>query len=229
MTDAQWTTVDRYLTETLVKPDDAHEAALRASEEAGLPAMQVTPAQGKLLQLIALAAGARSILEIGTLGGYSTIWLAGALPRDGRLVTLEVNPVHAVVAAANLERAGLSAVVDVRLGPAMETLPRLAEEGAGPFDLVFIDADKPSNAGYLRWALRLAREGSVIIVDNVIRGGAVVDPDSSDPSVVGAREVIDLIAAEPRLSATAVQTVGAKGYDGFTLAVVTADSSGRQS
>src|SRR5690606_18109699 len=135
----------------------------------------------------------------------------------------------AEVAAANLERAGLSAVVDVRLGPAMETLPRLAEEGAGPFDLVFIDADKPSNAGYLRWALRLAREGSVIIVDNVIRGGAVVDPDSSDPSVVGAREVIDLIAAEPRLSATAVQTVGAKGYDGFTLAVVTADSSGRQS
>lgn len=228
MTHTLWTTVDQYLTDTLVKPDDTLDAALRASGEAGLPTINVTPAQGKLLQLIALAAGARSILEIGTLGGYSTIWLARALPPGGRLVTLERNPRHAEVAAANLDRAGLSAVTGVRVGPALETLPRMAEEGEGPFDLVFIDADKPSNSDYVRWALRLTREGSVIIIDNVIRDGAVADAGSRDPAVAGAREAIDLIAAEPRLSATAVQTVGAKGYDGFTMAVVTGDSNGRK-
>lgn len=229
MTHTQWTTVDQYLNDTIVKPDDVLDAALRASNEAGLPPINVTPAQGKLLQLIALAAGARSILEVGTLGGYSTIWLARALPPGGRLVSLERNPRHAEVAVANLERAGLSAVTDVRVGPALETLPRIAEDGEGPFDLVFVDADKPSNADYVRWTLRLTQEGSVIIIDNVIRDGAVVDAGSADPAVAGTREAIELMAAEPRLSATGVQTVGAKGYDGFTMAVVTADSSGRQS
>ncbi|OHV31007.1 MULTISPECIES: O-methyltransferase [Pseudofrankia] len=223
MTRELWDAVDDYFEGLLVPADPALAAALRASDAAGLPAIQVSASQGKLLQLLARTVGARSILEVGTLGGYSTIWLARALPAGGRLVTLEVDPAHAAVARANAERAGVADVVDVRVGAALETLPKLAAEGGGPFDLVFIDADKPNNPGYFEWALRLTRPGSLIIIDNVVRGGAVADPDNTEPSVVGTRRVHELIAAEPRVSATAVQTVGTKGYDGFTLAFVTGE------
>ncbi|MFF3327417.1 O-methyltransferase [Streptomyces sp. NPDC002889] len=217
----QWSAVDRYVTERLVHADEALDAALAASEAAGLPAINVAPNQGKLLYLLALMQGARRVLEIGTLGGYSTIWLARALPDDGRLISLEYDPAHADVARANLARAGLEKITEVRTGAALDILPRLvAEPGAGPFDLVFVDADKVNNARYVEWALRLTRPGSVIIVDNVVRGGAVTDPANQDPSVLGTREMYDLIAAEPRLDATAVQTVGTKGYDGFLLARV---------
>lgn len=222
MSQATWTAVDRYFNGLLVPEDPALEAALRRSEEEGLPAYQVTPNQGKLLQLLVRIRGARKVLEIGTLGGYSTIWMARGLPDDGELVTLEANPEHARVAAENLERAGLAPRVDIRTGDALETLPRLAEDGAGPFDLVFIDADKPSNPQYLQWALRLTRPGSLIVGDNVVRAGAVAGGASTDPSVRGVQEFTELIAAEDRLSATAVQTVGEKGYDGFVLALVTA-------
>jgi predicted O-methyltransferase YrrM len=181
----------------------------------------VSPLQGRLLELLARLQGARSILEIGTLGGYSTICLARALPADGRLVTLEANPRHADVARANVERAGLADVVDVRVGAAIETLPTLAADGGGPFDLVFIDADKRSNPEYLEWALELSRAGTLIVADNIVRGGAVADAGSDDPSVVGVRRFLELVAAEPRLTATAVQTVGEKGYDGLVLALVT--------
>jgi len=219
----QWTAVDAYLAETLVHSDVALDAALADSAAAGLPAINVTPNQGKLLHLLVRALGAQSILEVGTLGGYSTIWLARALPPGGRLITLESEPKHAAVARTNLARAGLAAVVDLRLGRALDTLPKIAAEGHGPFDFIFIDADKPSNPEYFVWALRLARRGSLIVVDNVIRDGAVVDADSTDPSVQGVRRLHDLIAAEPSVSATAIQTVGGKGYDGFTLALVVAD------
>ncbi|QPC45358.1 O-methyltransferase [Kaustia mangrovi] len=221
MAEAEWTAVDRYITDTLVHPDPALDAALRASEEAGLPAISVSANQGKLLQLMARMQGARNILEIGTLGGYSTIWLARALPRGGRLITLESEPKHAEVARANIAHAGLAGIVDLSLGRALDTLPVLEEEGAGPFDFVFIDADKPSNPDYFAWALRLSRPGTVIVVDNVVRAGAVADPDSSDISVRGVRELNALMAAEPRVTATAIQTVGSKGYDGFAVALVT--------
>jgi predicted O-methyltransferase YrrM len=226
MNDAQWAAVDDYLTALFVPADPALDAALAASAAAGLPPIQVSPAQGKLLMLLARLHGARSVLEIGTLGGYSAIWLARGLPGDGRLVTLEADAAYAAVARANLDRAGLASVVEVRVGAALDTLPRLAAErlapgGAGPFDLVFVDADKPNNAAYVTWALRLARPGSVIVVDNVVREGAVVGGDTPDPEVRGAREVLELLAAEPRVSATVVQTVGGKGHDGFALAVVT--------
>jgi predicted O-methyltransferase YrrM len=224
MTKEQWTAVDRYLTDLLVPSDHALDAALQASVEAGLPAINVAPNQGKLLQLLALVHGARRILELGTLGGYSTIWLARALPADGRLITLESDPAHAEVARANVARADLAGVVELRLGPALETLPQLAAEGRGPFDLIFIDADKPSYADYFAWALKLSRRGTVIFVDNVVRSGAVVDAGSSDPKVQGVRRFYDLLAAEPRVSATAIQTVGSKGYDGFALILVTRDS-----
>lgn len=219
----QWTTVDDYLTATLVGSDDALEYALRATDKAGLPAASVAPNQGKLLYLFALMSGARTVLEIGTLGGYSTLWLARALPGDGRLVTLEADPRHAEVAAANIARAGLADKVEIRVGRAQSTLPELAAAGEGPFDLVFIDADKPSNPDYFRWALKLTRPGSVIVVDNVIRNGAVVDAGSGDPNAQGVRRMNELIASEQRVTATAVQTVGAKGYDGFAVVVVTAD------
>ena len=220
MNQEQWTAVDRYVTEMLVPPDAALEAALEASEAAGLPRIAVAPNQGKLLQLLALARGARRILEIGTLGGYSTIWLARALPAGGRLITLEVEPKHAEVARANIARAGLASVIDVRLGAALETLPRLAAERAGPFDLTFIDADKSNIPSYFEWALKLAAPGGLIVVDNVIRDGAVVDEASTDPSVKGVRRLNELLRAEPRVSATTIQTVGARGYDGFTLAML---------
>ena len=212
-----WTAVDDYLTGELACSDEALEAALRSSAEAGLPAIAVSPPQGKLLHLIARMVGARRILEVGTLGGYSTIWLARALQPGGELVTLEINPRYAEVASANLARAGLADGVNVRVGPALETLPTLA----GPFDLVFIDADKPSNADYFAWAVKLSRPGTAIVVDNVVRDGAVIDAGSADPAVAGVRRLNALIASEPRVSATAIQTVGSKGYDGFILALVT--------
>jgi predicted O-methyltransferase YrrM len=221
MSQEQWTAVDRYLTDLLVPADAALEAALGDSAAAGLPAINVSPNQGKLLHLLARLQGARTVLEIGTLGGYSTIWLARALPAGGRLVTLEADAKHAEVARANIARAGLADVVEVRLGPALETLPRLAAEGRGPFDLIFIDADKEGYPDYLTWSLRLSRRGSLIVADNVVRKGAVIDPASDDPRVQGARRFNELLAAEPRVSATAIQTVGSKGYDGFALALVT--------
>ena len=214
MTQEQWTAVDRYFTDLLVPPDPALDAALRTSGAAGLPPINVAPNQGKLLQLLAMIQGARSMLEIGTLGGYSTIWLARALPAGGRLITLEADPTHAEVARANIAGAGLADVVEVRLGRALETLPRLAAEGRGPFDLIFIDADKPSTPDYFAWALKLARRGSLIVVDNVVRGGAVIDAASDDAGVRGVRRFNELLAAEQRVSATAIQTVGSNGYDG---------------
>ncbi len=217
----RWNAVDGYITERLAPADEALTAALEATEAAGLPAINVAPNQGKLLHLLALTQGARTILEIGTLGGYSTIWLARALPEGGRLISLEYDRAHAEIARVNLARAGLDQIAEVRTGAALDTLPRLAAEpGAGPFDLIFIDADKENNPRYVEWALKLSRPGSVIIVDNVVRSGAVVDADNRQPSVVGTREMYDLVAREPRLSATAVQTVGTKGYDGFLLARV---------
>ena len=220
MTQPTWTAVDRYLDELLVGHDAVLEAALRASAEAGLPAINVAPTQGKLLNLLARVRGARAILEIGTLGGYSTIWLARALPTGGGMVTLEIDAKHAEVARANLVRAGLSQRVEVRLGRALDSLERLETEGAGPFDLVFIDADKPNIPAYFKWALRLSRPGSLIVVDNVVRDGAVIDAESADPSVQGVRRLNELMASEPQVSATTIQTVSAKGYDGFALALV---------
>ncbi|NEA18243.1 O-methyltransferase [Streptomyces halstedii] len=216
-----WTSVDDYFNGLLVEEDDALRAVAAHSGASHLPEHQVAPNQGKLLHLLARIQGARTILEIGTLGGYSTVWLARALPADGRLVTLEADEGHAAVAAANIAGAGLDGTVDLRVGPALDSLPALADEGAGPFDLVFIDADKPSNPAYLDWALRLTRPGSVIVGDNVVRDGAVIDPASTDPRVQGVRRFTELIAAHPRLTATTIQTVGSKGYDGFTLALVT--------
>ena len=213
---ADWQRVDGYLAELLVGDDPALAAALAANAAAGLPAIDVSPLQGKLLHLLARIAGARRILEIGTLGGYSTIWLARALPAGGRLVTLEAERRHAEVARANIARAGLADRVELIPGPALVTLPTLE----GPFDLVFIDADKRSNPDYLAWALRLTRPGAVIVCDNVIRDGAITDAASRDPGVVGTRRFLDALAADPRLAATVVQTVGAKGWDGFAIAIV---------
>lgn len=223
MTQDQWTAVDRYITELFVPADPALDAALQATADAGMPLISVAPNQGKLLHILALSHGARAILEIGTLGGYSTIWLARALPADGRLITLEANPKHAEVARGTIARAGLGQVVEVRLGQALDTLPQLAAEGRGPFDLVFIDADKTNTAAYFAWALKLTRRGSLIITDNVVRDGAVLDADSADASVQGVRRFNAALAAEPRVSATVIQTVGSKGYDGLAIAIVTAD------
>ena len=220
MTQKQWTAVDRYICDALVPFDPALAAALEASDAAGLPAHHVAPNQGKLLQILARSLGARRILEIGTLGAYSTIWLARALPVGGRLVTLEVNPAHGEVARVNLDRAGLLDRVDLHIGAAKDTLPLLAH--LSPFDVVFIDADKPSNPIYWEWALKLSRVGTMIIIDNVVRDGAVVEADSTDPSVQGVRRLNQLIADEPRVLATALQTVGSKGYDGLAIALVVA-------
>jgi len=223
MTASEWTAVDRYLTDLLIGSDPVLEAALEANAAAGLPPYDVSPNQGKLLHILARGQGARRILEIGTLGGYSTIWLARALPPDGHLITLEVDPRYAEVARANLARAGLSAVAEVRVGPALETLPQIAAGREGPFDVIFIDADKANNPQYLAWSLELARRGSLIVVDNVVRNGAVIDGASNDLTVRGARRGLELLAAEPRVSATAIQTVGSKGWDGFAVAVVISD------
>lgn len=223
MTQEQWTAVDRYITDLLVPSDPSLDAALRAGAAAGMSPHDVSPNQGKLLHLLARIQGACTMLEIGTLGGYSTIWLARALPDGGRLVTLEADPKHAEVARASIARAGLANVVELRLGQALDTLPQLAAEDRGPFDLIFIDADKPNNPDYFAWVLKLSRRGSLIIADNVVRNGTVLDHASGDPSVQGVRRFNELLAAEPRVSATAVQTVGSKGYDGFVIALVTAD------
>jgi predicted O-methyltransferase YrrM len=223
MTPDQWTAVDHYITDLYFPADPALDAALQAQTDAGMPPINVTPSQGALLRILALTQGARSILEIGTLGGYSTIWLARALPPGGRLITLEADPKHAEVARANLARAGLTDTVEVRLGPALETLPQLAADGAGPFDLVFIDADKTNTAAYFAWALKLTRRGSLILTDNVVRNGAVVDAASTDANIQGVRRFLEAQAAEPRVTATVLQTVGSKGYDGISFAVVTAD------
>ncbi|MFE6359484.1 O-methyltransferase [Streptomyces sp. NPDC057806] len=223
MSDAQlWDAVDDYFTAHLSPDDEALRAAVRDSEAAELPSVAVTAPQGKFLHLLALTQGARTILEIGTLGGYSTIWLARALPADGRLVSLEYSPKHAEVACRNIARAGLEKVVDVRVGAALDSLPQLADENPAPFDLVFIDADKANNAHYVEWALRLTSAGSLIIVDNVVRGGRIAEADSSAADVRGARAAVELIGGHPRLSGTAIQTVGGKGYDGFLLARVLA-------
>jgi len=221
MSEQLWAAVDRYIEDELLGSDEALEAALESSRQADLPAIAVSASQGKLLNLIARLMGARRILEIGTLGGYSTIWLARVLPEGGRLVTLEADPKHAEVARANIARAGLERVVDLRLGEALATLPKLRTEA--PFDLVFIDADKPSNPDYFQWALALTKRGSLIIVDNVVRDGEIVDAASADPSIQGVRRMFELIAAEPRVEATVMQTVGNKGYDGFAVILVTAD------
>jgi predicted O-methyltransferase YrrM len=215
----QWTVVDRYITDRLVQTDAALDAALASSAANGLPAINVAPNQGKLLEVLARSIGAKRILEVGTLGGYSTIWLARALAPGGKLITLEYEPKHAEVARANIERAGLADLVEIRLGKAIDSLPRIASEGGGAFDLVFIDADKPGNADYFAWALKLTRVGGLIIVDNVVRNGDVIDP-AGDANAQGARRLFEAMAKERRVSATAVQTVGSKGYDGFAIAVV---------
>ncbi|MEU6138995.1 O-methyltransferase [Streptomyces sp. NPDC047081] len=217
-----WDDVDDYFTTHLAPNDEVLEAALRDSEAAGLPDVAVTPSQGKFLHLLAQIQGARTILEIGTLGGYSTIWLARALPADGRLISLEYSAKHAEVATRNIARAGLDGLVQVRVGPALESLPKLADENPAPFDLVFIDADKSNNPHYLEWALRLTSAGSLIVVDNVVRQGRVADAHSTSPDVVGSRAAIELIGSHPRLTGTALQTVGSKGHDGFALARVLA-------
>lgn len=217
----QWCQVDQYINDVVVHSDAALTAALQASASAGLPAISVTPSQGKLLQLLGQMHHAVSILEIGTLGGYSTIWLARALPTDGRLITLEVNPQYAEVARANIARAGLSRAVEFQVGPALELLPRLAQHQSAPFDLIFIDADKASTPDYFTWALKLSRPGSLIITDNVVRDGALADHASTDPSVQAMRRFTEMLGKEPRVNATVIQTVGAKGYDGFAVALVT--------
>lgn len=215
-----WTAVDHYFNTMLITNDSILDAALAASEAAGLPAINVSPTQGKLLQLLAKLQGARTILEIGTLGGYSTLWLARALPAEGHLITLEADATHAEVARANVARAGLADRIELRLGNALDTLPQLAAEGAAPFDMIFIDADKRSNPAYFDWALELSRLGTLIIVDNVVRGGQVVEAASEDASVQGVRRLFERIKAEPRVSATALQSVGEKGYDGFAIMLV---------
>jgi len=217
-----WYDVDDYFATLLAPADEVLTAALRDSDAAGLPPINVAPNQGKLLQLLAQLQGARRILEIGTLGGYSTIWLGRALPADGRLITFEYDATHAEVARRNLARAGLDRISEVRVGPALESLPKLAEENPEPFDLVFIDADKVNNPHYVEWALKLTRPGSLIVVDNVVRGGRVLDAGSDSPDLRGTRAALELIAAHPKLSGTAIQTVGSKGYDGFALARVLA-------
>ena len=217
MTQDVWTAVDNYFDGALAPSDPVLDAALKATEAGGLPSIQVSTAQGKQLHLLARSIGARRILEVGTLGGYSAIWLARALPADGQLITLEVDPHHAEVARANLANAGLADRAEVRVGPAIETLPQLE----GPFDFAFIDADKASNADYFVHAVRLSRPGTMIVVDNVVRGGAVVNAGNGNPAVQGVRRLVDAVAAEPRVSATVIQTVGTKGYDGYLFALVT--------
>ena len=215
-----WESVDSYLNDVLIQQDTALAEALYASEAAQLPSINVTPAQGKFLHLMAKAIGAQRVLEIGTLGGYSAIWLARALPRGGTMVTIEAEPRHAEIARANIARAGLDHFVDLRIGRALDVLPEIEQQRLGPFDLTFIDADKPNTPAYFAWALRLSRPGSVIIADNVVRDGAIADRSSRDASVQGMQRLLASIASEPRVSATVIQTVGAKGYDGFAMAIV---------
>ncbi len=215
-TPGNWSAADRWLADVLVGSDPALEAAIAAQQAAGMPAIEVAPVAGKLLHLLARVSGARRILEIGTLGGYSTIWLARALPDGGEVVTIEAEPAHADVARANLERAGVADRVDIRVGAALEVLPTLS----GPFDLVFIDADKESNTRYLDWAARLGREGALVVLDNIGREGEIVRDDTDDPMVRGTRDALQMLGADPRFDATALQTVGVKGWDGVAVAIV---------
>lgn len=219
-TEERWTQVDAWLDEVVVRPDASLQAALEATRDAGMPMIAVSASQGKWLHLLARAMGARRILEVGTLGGYSAIWLATALPADGRLVTLELSEEHATVARTNLQRAGVGDRVDIRVAPAADSLAAMVAAGEAPFDLCFIDADKPGYPTYLRHALELVRPGGAIVADNMVRGGSIADPESADPMVLGVRQTLELMAAEPRLSTTVIQTVGDKGYDGFALAIV---------
>ncbi|MEO8910553.1 MAG: O-methyltransferase [Gemmatimonadaceae bacterium] len=223
MTQEQWTEVDQYFTANLLGSDPVLDAALEACTAAGLPPISVSPNQGKLLQMLAQIVGAKSILEVGTLGGYSTIWLARGMGARGRLVTLEIDPAHADVARRNLARAGLENVVEIRLGSALDTLPKLVAEDPEPFDLVFIDADKPNIPAYFEWSLRLSRPGTLIIVDNVVRNGEIVNADSTDSGVQGVRRFIEEFSAQIGVSGTAIQTVGTKGYDGFAIVLVGAE------
>jgi predicted O-methyltransferase YrrM len=216
----KWNAVDDYIAAQLVPHDDALDDALEDSRAAGLPAINVSPPLGKLLNVLARSMGARSILEIGTLGGYSSIWLARALPADGRLVTLEMDANHARVAKKNIERAGLADLVEIRVGVALDTLPWILRDGPVPFDLVFIDADKENIPQYFEWSLKLTQPGSLIVVDNVVRDGGVLDASGTDPAIVGVRRFMDMVSSEPRVTATAIQTVGSKGYDGFAVLLV---------
>lgn len=220
MTQELWSAVDNYIDGQLALNDATLEASIIANAYGGLPAIDITASQGKLLQMVARLAGARRILEIGTLGGYSTIWLARALPADGRMITLEFDPSHAAVAKSNIERAGLSHIVEVRVGAALDSLPVIASRNEGPFDLFFIDADKVNNPNYLEWAIKLSRKGSVIIVDNVVREGGLADGGSNDEAIIASRKVVETIGRDPRLEGTVMQTVGTKGYDGFAVAMV---------
>jgi predicted O-methyltransferase YrrM len=221
MADETWVAVDDYVSGLLAPHDEALEAALGAAERAGLPQIQVSPPQAKLLSILARTIGARTILEFGTLGGYSTIWLARALPEGGRLISLEANPEYAEVARGSIAAAGLADAVDVRVGPALQQLPQLEAEGAGPFDLTFIDADKVHSPHYFAWALERSHPGSVIVTDNVVRDGRLADADSDDEAIQAQRHLHEMLAAEPRVEATTIQTVGGKGYDGFNIALVT--------
>ena len=220
MSEQIWTTVDSYLAETLIPADPILEAALAANAAAELPSIDVSPTQGKFLHLLATIHGAKRILEVGTLGGYSTIWLARALPGDGKLISLEFAPKHAAVAQSNIRNAGLSSIVEIRVGAAADSLAQLHAEGAQPFDMIFIDADKPNNPTYLEWAVKFSRKGTLIVVDNVIRDGKIADADSTDPAITGTRRMFEMLAADSRLEATGLQTVGSKGYDGFATALV---------
>ena len=220
MTQELWSAVDKYIDDELALTDPVLAAALAANAEGGLPAIDVTASQGKLLYMLARLAGAKRILEIGTLGGYSTIWLARALPSDGKLVTLEFDPKHAAVAKANIERAGFSNIVHVRVGAALDSLPVIEAEKGGPFDLFFIDADKVNNPNYFEWAIKLSRPGSVIIVDNVVREGGLADAASEDAAIRASRKVTELLGSDARVDGTVIQTVGTKGYDGFAIAIV---------
>jgi len=220
MSEELWTEVDRYFSERLLGPDPVLESATEAAAAAGLPPIAVSPNQGKLLEMLARIVGANSILEVGTLAGYSTIWLARALNPDGRLITLEIDPKHAEVARSNFQRAGLDKVVEIRVGSALDTLPQLVAERRGLFDFIFIDADKQNIPAYFEWALKLSRAGTLIVVDNVVRDGAVADPKSQDPSVQGVQRFVEMLGADSRASGTAIQTVGLKGYDGFAIVLV---------
>jgi predicted O-methyltransferase YrrM len=220
--DKLWVNVDRYFSEQLHLSDAILDATMQANTAAKLPAIDVAPNQGRFLQLLVKLTGARKILEIGTLGGYSTICMARALPPDGRLISLEFEPKHAEVARSNIHRAGLSDRVEIRVGAALDSLPKILQEGLAPFDFIFIDADKPNNPGYVEWAVKLSRVGTLIVVDNVVRDGEIADPHNSDPAIQGTRRMFEWMSGDVRLSATALQTVGSKGHDGFAMAIVTA-------
>jgi predicted O-methyltransferase YrrM len=223
----KWSEVDRFFSDALIAPDHVLQSALESSREAGLPAISVSPNQGKLLELFVRMLDARWILEIGTLGAYSTIWLAKGMRAGGRLITLEADPAHAAVARANIARAGLESMVELRLGSASDTLPGISAERLGPFDLIFIDADKKNIPSYFEWALRLSRPGSIIVVDNVVRDGRVVDSKSDDPDIQGVRRFLEMVGANATVSGTAIQTVGLKGYDGFAIVRVHSDEKRR--